>query len=50
MAKYTYRGWTIGNTGNRFCANKGGFFTGYHDCDTTGQFLDMLDSKYGSIA
>lgn len=50
MATYTYKGWAITHKGTSFTAHKSGFFTGYHECGTTGQFLDILDANYGKIA
>lgn len=49
-ATYTYKGWTITHKGREFTASKGAFFTGYHTCDTTGEFLDILNSRYDRIA
>lgn len=49
MATYTFMGWTINHKGDQFTARKGNFFTGYHTCDTTGQFLDILEKQYGRI-
>ena len=49
MATYRYKGWTITHKGNSFTASKASFFTGYHECETTGAFLDILDARYGKI-
>jgi len=49
MASYKFKGWTITHKGSTFTAHKGSFFTGYHVCDTTGEFLDILEKQYGKI-
>jgi hypothetical protein len=49
-SKYTFKGWTISHKGSVFTAHNGkGFFTGYHECSTTGAFLDVLESQYGGV-
>jgi len=49
MTTYTFKGWTITHKGTSFTAHKGSFFTGYHECETTGAFLDILERKYARI-